>query len=66
MKVLEKGSAEIRLELKKGFITVYHIEYNTVLAKWKANKNDWHKIWLTIDRLEQKGKYRKCKTIKRN
>jgi len=57
---MDKGSAEIKIKLRNGIISVIHPEGNFVLAEWITQKGDYDKIWATIDKLveENKGKRR--------
>jgi len=58
--MMDKGSAEIKIKLRNGIISVIHPEGNFVLAEWITQKGDYDKIWATIDKLveENKGKRR--------
>ncbi len=47
-KILEEGAAHMFIELKKGYITVYHGKGKEVLFKKHAKKGDWNKIWRAI------------------
>lgn len=47
---LEKGNAEIRIELKGGFIRVYHHESGELLHKRLARKGDWSNLWAELSK----------------
>lgn len=53
---MDKGSAEIKIKLKNGIISVIHPEGNFVLAEWITQKGDYDKIWATIDKLVEENK----------
>ena len=48
----ERGSAELKIVLSNGIITVYHAEGNT-LAKWTARYGDWNRLFDFIKVLQQ-------------
>lgn len=52
---LEKGAAEIRIELKGGFIRVYHAESGELLHKRLARKGDWAELWAELSRADRHG-----------
>ena len=43
------GEASIRIELKRGIITVYHGTAKCVLERFNANNNSWDEIWKGIN-----------------
>jgi hypothetical protein len=51
---MDKGSAEIKIKLRNGIISVIHPEGNFKLAEWISSNGDWDKIWTTIDSLVKK------------
>jgi hypothetical protein len=53
---MDKGSAEIKIKLRNGIISVIHPEGNFVLAEWITQKGDYDKIWATIDKLVKENK----------
>ena len=53
---MDKGSAEIKIKLRNGIISVIHPEGNFVLAKWITQKGDYDKIWATIDKPVEENK----------
>ena len=53
---MDKGSAEIKIKLRNGIISLLHPEGNFVLAKWITQKGDYDKIWATIDKLVEENK----------
>jgi hypothetical protein len=53
---MDKGSAEIKIKLRNGIISVIHPEGNFVLAEWITQKGDYDKIWATIDKLVEENK----------
>ena len=50
---LEKGEAAIRIELKGGFIRVYHTESGELLHKRLARKGDWISLWEELSKPER-------------
>ena len=42
------------LKLENGTISVEHCEGGN-LANWKAEKGDWNKIWITLNKLVKKN-----------
>jgi hypothetical protein len=54
-KIKEKGACGMILELEDGVISVKHSEGGN-LARWKAKKGDWDKIWLTLNNLVKASK----------
>ena len=52
---LEKGRAEISVELRNGFIYVYHCEDGTLLHKRPARKGDWAELWKELSRADRDG-----------
>lgn len=50
---LEKGAAEIRIELKGGFIRVYHQESGELLHKRLARRGDWASLWNELSKPER-------------
>jgi len=54
-KIKEKGACEMTLKLEDGVILVEHSEGGN-LARWKAKKGDWDKIWLTLNNLVKASK----------
>jgi len=53
---MDKGSAEIKIKLRNGIISIIHPEGNFVLAEWITKKGDYDKIWATIDKLVEENK----------
>tara|TARA_R100001015_G_C4472531_1_gene55724 strand:- start:164 stop:367 length:204 start_codon:yes stop_codon:yes gene_type:complete len=53
-KIKEQGACEIILKLENGTISVKHCEGGN-LANWKAEKGDWNKIWITLNKLVKKN-----------
>jgi len=53
---MDKGSAEIKIKLRNGIISIIHPEGNFVLAEWITQKGDYDKIWATIDKLVKENK----------
>ena len=53
---MDKGSAEIKIKLRNGIISVVHPEGNFILAEWITQKGDYDKIWATIDKLVEENK----------
>jgi len=53
---MDKGSAEIKIKLRNGIISIIHPEGNFVLAEWITQKGDYDKIWATIDKLVEENK----------
>ena len=53
---MDKGSAEIKIKLRNGIISVIHPEGNFVLAEWITQKGDYDKIWATINKLVKENK----------
>lgn len=53
---MDKGSAEIKIKLRNGIISVIHPKGNFVLAEWITQKGDYDKIWATIDKLVKENK----------
>lgn len=47
---IEQGNAEIRVELKGGFIRVYHAEDGVLLHKRIAYQGDWAELWNELSR----------------
>jgi len=45
----DRGSAEIRVILLNGAITVLHGEDGKVLLERKAYKGDWNRIWAALE-----------------
>jgi hypothetical protein len=54
-KELEKGSAEIIVQLKRGFIYVYHSEDKQLLHKRPAQAGDWASLWDELSKAERTG-----------
>ena len=54
-KELEIGSAEIIVELKKGFIYVYHSEGKQLLHKRSAEAGDWLRLWDELSKADRTG-----------
>jgi hypothetical protein len=52
---IEKGSANIRVELKGGFIRVYHVETGEELHKRIARQGDWADLWKELSRADRNG-----------
>ena len=52
---LERGSAEIRVQLKNGFIRVYHSEDGSLLHKRPARSGDWAELWKELSRADRDG-----------
>jgi|TARA_R110000803_G_scaffold196999_1_gene260447 hypothetical protein len=52
MSLEERGSAELKIELSKGIITVSHAEGNTLL-KWTAEYGDWNRLFNFIKSLQE-------------
>lgn len=52
---IEQGSANIRVELKGGFIRVYHVETGEELHKRIARKGDWAELWKELSRADRNG-----------
>ena len=52
---IEKGSANIRVELKGGFIRVYHVETGEELHKRIARQGDWAELWKELSRADRNG-----------
>ena len=52
---LEKGRAEISVELRNGFIYVYHCEDGSLLHKRPARKGDWAELWKELSRADRDG-----------
>lgn len=50
---LEQGAAAIRIELKGGFIRVYHVESGELLHKRLAQKGDWASLWAELSKAER-------------
>lgn len=50
---LEQGAAAIRIELKGGFIRVYHTESGELLHKRLARKGDWASLWNELSKPER-------------
>ena len=53
-KIKEQGACEMILKLENGTISVEHCEGGN-LANWKAEKGDWNKIWITLNKLVKKN-----------
>lgn len=54
-KKLEKGSAEIIVQLKSGFIYVYHSEDKQLLHKRPAEAGDWASLWNELSKADRTG-----------
>jgi len=52
---LEKGESSITVELKGGFIRVYHNETGEELHKRFARKGDWAELWKELSRADRDG-----------
>jgi hypothetical protein len=52
---LERGSAEIRVQLKNGFIRVYHCEDGSLLHERPARLGDWAELWTELSRADRDG-----------
>jgi hypothetical protein len=52
---LEKGESKIVVELKGGFIRVFHHETGEELHKRFARKGDWAELWTELSRADRDG-----------
>lgn len=53
---MERGAAEIIIDLHDGVITVRHGESpSSILAQWTATPGDWDKLWERINELKELG-----------
>jgi len=52
---IEKGESKIIVELKGGFIRVFHYETGEELHKRIARRGDWAELWTELSRADRDG-----------